>query len=943
MENPIITQIKNICGGLPGIPELPAPKTRGPFSPLLKSSPRSASSASITVAPKAHELVALGDFNRDGVGDSAVITSSGITVNLYNADGTTLSSAFYPVPGIGPSLLAADFNGDGFADLAATETDASGQGNVVVLLGKGDGTFQAPAKFPAGMYAYYLATADFNGDGSTDLAVTNNSIGSASTVSVLLNQGNGSFSSPVSYTVGNFPGTILAADFNGDGKVDLVALDNVTGIAYVNKVWVLLGKGDGTFQPAVSTATGTGSGYLACADLNSDGKLDLIIADEFASAMAIMMGNGDGTFQAANEYVAASQAVSLAILSFGDGSTSLLTADNLSSGLFLFYVASDGFVAIPQLQYIGSGPTSIATADLNGDGHPDLAITDAEAGNIYVKLGTGSGNFASPVTYSLGTQPGALALADLNGDGNIDVIAADVAGIDVLLGSGNGTLGAVNTFPANGSLSSIAIADFNGDGKPDVAAASSAGGVLVYLGNGRGAFQPAKNVALAGGLVALSAVSGDLNGDGKPDLIVAFNNSDQTQPGGVAVLLGKGDGTFQAPVNIMLPGPLVQQATGSTASAALTLGDLNGDGKLDVVTAFQGSPNQVAVLLGDGKGGFQAPLLSNTNTGPPMIAITDLNGDGKPDLLLADCCGLSEASMLLGKGDGTFQPEMQFPSGPNPRGIAVGDFYGQGLPNLAVIGQLQRPDRGTLVLFNAFWSAPPTPQATVVSAANSEAPAIAPGSLATAYGSDLANGTPGATSLPLPTSFGGTSVSIVDSSGATSPAPLLYVKSTQVNFEIPPGVATGAAQIVVNSSDGTQSVANVQIAAVAPGVFELNSDGLAAAYVILYHADNTKTVEQVYTVSGGDIVATPVSLGSSTDEAYLFLFGTGLQAAGTSGVTVSVGGTNLDVKYAGTQGSFAGLDQVNAVLPHSLAGSGNVTVLLTALGVAANAVQLTIQ
>lgn len=286
---------------------------------------------------------------------------------------------------------------------------------------------------------------------------------------------------------------------------------------------------------------------------------------------------------------------------------------------------------------------------------------------------------------------------------------------------------------------------------------------------------------------------------------------------------------------------------------------------------------------------------------------------------------------------------MQFPSGPNQRGIAVGDFYGQGLPNLAVIGQVQRPDRGTLVLFNAFSSAPPTAQATVVSAANSKAPAIAPGSLATAYGADLASSNAGGTSLPLPTSFGGTSVSIVDSSGATSAAPLLYVIPTQVNFEVPPGVATGAATVTVTSGDGTQSVASVQIATVAPGLFELNSDGLAAAYVILYHADNTQTVEQVYTVSGGDIVATPVSLGSSTDQAYLFLFGTGLQAAGTSGVTVSIGGTNVDVKYAGTQGSFAGLDQVNVVLPHSLAGSGNVTVQLTASGLAANSVQLTIQ
>ena len=577
-----------------------------------------------------------------------------------------------------------------------------------------------------------------------------------------------------------------------------------------------------------------------------DGKLDLVIADQFASAAAIMLGNGDGSFQTSSEYAVSSQPVSIGAVPMDDGNTLILTGDSSDGNLASNFVASNGRPTMPVLQTLGTGPAAIAAGDLNGDGQPDLVITDPAAGTIYVELATGKGHFGSPVTYSLGSQPGAVALADLNGDGKLDVIVADVAGIDVLLGSGTGTLGAVSTFPANGSLSSIAIADFNGDGKPDVAAASSGGGVLVYLGNGGGAFQSAKNVALAGGMVALSAVSGDLNGDGKPDLIVAFNNSDQTQPGGIAVLLGKGDGTFQAPVNITLPGPLVQQITGSAASAALTLGDLNGDGKLDVFTAFQGSSsNQVAVLLGDGKGGFQAPLLSNTNTSPPMIAIADINGDGKPDLLLADCCGLSEASELFGNGDGTFHAEVQFPSGPSPTGIAVADFEDSGWPDLAVIGQVQSPVRGTLaILSNPFRYVVISPAATVVSAANSTAPAIAPGSLATAYGSDLAKGTPGATSLPLPPSFGGTSVSIQDSSGATSLAPLLYVIPTQVNFEVPPGVATGAATLTVTSGDGTQSIASVQIADVAPGLFEQNSAGLAAAYVILYHADGTHTVEQ---------------------------------------------------------------------------------------------------
>lgn len=130
----------------------------------------------------------------------------------------------------------------------------------------------------------------------------------------------------------------------------------------------------------------------------------------------------------------------------------------------------------------------------------------------------------------------------------------------------------------------------------------------------------------------------------------------------------------------------------------------------------------------------------------------------------------------------------------------------------------------------------------------------------------------------------------------------------------------------------------------APGLFVFNSSGLAAAYVILYHADGTQTVEQIYSVgSGGTLVPSPVSLGSATDQPYLFLFGTGFDAAGTSGVTVSIGGINAPVTFAGPQGVYAGLDQVNVKLPASLAGAGNVTIQLIANGLAANAGNITFQ
>jgi uncharacterized protein (TIGR03437 family) len=207
----------------------------------------------------------------------------------------------------------------------------------------------------------------------------------------------------------------------------------------------------------------------------------------------------------------------------------------------------------------------------------------------------------------------------------------------------------------------------------------------------------------------------------------------------------------------------------------------------------------------------------------------------------------------------------------------------------------------------------------------------------------LASSVAGASPLPLPTSFGGTTISIMDSSSATALAPLVYVSPTQVNFEVPPAAAIGAAHATITSGDGTKSTALVNIEPIAPGVFELNGSGLAAADLYLY-VGSTPTLENVYSVNGaGAIVANPLSLGSGSDVAYLLLYGTGLQAAGTAGVSVTVGGVACEVAYAGPQGSYTGLDQVNVLLPQSLAGKGSVTVQLTANGIAANPVNITIQ
>jgi uncharacterized protein (TIGR03437 family) len=190
----------------------------------------------------------------------------------------------------------------------------------------------------------------------------------------------------------------------------------------------------------------------------------------------------------------------------------------------------------------------------------------------------------------------------------------------------------------------------------------------------------------------------------------------------------------------------------------------------------------------------------------------------------------------------------------------------------------------------------------IVSSANGVGQA-APSSLVTAYGSNLAS-----------------SVSLTDSAGVVYPATLLYVSETQINFEIPAGVSIGAAVVTI----GAQTAA-VQIATAAPGLFTLNSAGLAAAYVVRVGPGNAQTVEATFAAQGGSYAAVPVNLTPSTDQFYLILFGTGIRGAG-SNVTVAVNGINAPVAYSGPQGTISGLDQVNVLLPQQLAGSGIVNV-----------------
>ena len=235
-----------------------------------------------------------------------------------------------------------------------------------------------------------------------------------------------------------------------------------------------------------------------------------------------------------------------------------------------------------------------------------------------------------------------------------------------------------------------------------------------------------------------------------------------------------------------------------------------------------------------------------------------------------------------------------------------------------------------------------------VSAASFRGQPIAPEAIIAAFGSNLATATLSATVTPLPTSLAGTTVKVRDSFGTERLASLFFVSPTQVNYQIPAGTTSGAASIVIASSNGQASQTNVQIASVAPGLFTADASGrgLAAAYFLRIKADGTRSNEPVaqFDASQNRFVARPIDLGAADEQVFLILAGTGFRyRSSLAAASATIGGAAAIVAFVGAQGDFVGLDQANILLPRVLIGRGEVDVALTIDGQAANTVRISVK
>jgi hypothetical protein len=414
-------------------------------------------------------------------------------------------------------------------------------------------SYKTAKKYPLyGLSGVSVAVADLNGDGYSDLVVADNCVKRNcvdGSVSVLIGNGDGTFRAAVSYSSGGADAvSVGVADVNGDGRLDLIVANNqeCTGCAN-GSVSVLLGNGDGTFQAPVSYSSGgDGASSVAIADVNGDTIPDLVVANQCPSGsecpngvVSVLLGNGDGTFQAP--------------VTYGSGGEDAL------------------FVAI---------------GNLNPDGYLDLVVANAclddncNMGEVSILLGNGDGTFQSPISYSTGGASAfSVAIGDLNSDGYPDLVVANSESdsMSVMLGNGDGTFKSPTTYGSGGNFAiSVALADVNGDGYLDVAVVNqgecdtcNTGGVSVLLGNGDGTLQSPVSYS-SGGYEAYSLAIGDFNNDGKPDLVVdnIYESNGNTKNGSAGVLLNN----FTAKTTVTLgssPNPsLANQAVTFTATVS---------------------------------------------------------------------------------------------------------------------------------------------------------------------------------------------------------------------------------------------------------------------------------------------------------------------------------------------------------------------------------------
>lgn len=617
--------------------------------------------------------IAIVDVNGDALVDVVTSNVSGaMNVLTGNGDGSLREAlASQSTTEAGAAILAVgDLNGDRFPDAITATPAGLNAGGINVLLGTSDFRFGNRIKYPTANPSS-IVIADLDGRAGADVIVTNSS---DNTISVLANNGDGTFKSPVNPNIEGSPVSAAAADFDSDGVLEVVVASRA---ALISVYRVFIDTGDRPSLDWLRDLRGLDDlRAITTADLNGDGNPDLLAArgansPDAPGLLSVSLGNGDEriTFGDWSDYQVGNRPSAISVADIdGDHQLDVLVANEGNSSVSVLLGTRAGVLRAPARYATDGNITAIAAGDLTGDGLVDFVTAHYDADKVNVMREDDQHGFSRTADPTTGDQPRALVLADLDGDRVPDVVTANLMAntVSVMFSDHLGGVRSVVSFPTDPQPNDVAAADIDGDGDNDLIVRTLPGKLSVLRGGGLGSFAaPDSLSACPGGWVA----AGDLDGDGDIDLAASCGIA-----GTVDLLLNDGRGSFAPPLAI---------STG-VATSSISLPDLDGDHRADIVAIHsQDDLSQLAVLRGNQDGTFQPAMLYPAGQLALEHAVADIDGDGALDVAIIDFRAQA-ARVRLGDGAGGFSDELVFDAGPRPTALTLADVTGDGLLDTAV-------------------------------------------------------------------------------------------------------------------------------------------------------------------------------------------------------------------------------------------------------------------
>ncbi|MBI1849408.1 MAG: VCBS repeat-containing protein [Planctomycetes bacterium] len=634
--------------------------------------------------------VALADLDADGDVDLVLANVLDSTLGVFENDGAGRFTEFSETATeAGPVCVRlADFTGDGAVDLVVA---CRRSGAVLVERGFGDGTFGAPSRLalPCGTEAspVSIAVFDFDGDSLLDLAIADET---ASQVVVALGTGVEPFfrfTSGSCSPVGARPSAIAMADVDRDGFIDVVTANPDDDS--VSVMLAIPGSG-GAFAAATRFPTGPRPGSqpagIVLADVNGDGRVDVVTTNRGNHTLSVLAGDGAGAFAAPEIHTVGEAPVAAAAVDVDrDGRLDVIVANSQSNAISVLLARERRLVSASPVK-LGLDPVAAATGDLDDDGALDVVTANAGDATLTLLRGDGAAGFARATSLSLppGSSASDVVLDDFDVDGHLDIAVAEQLTSTIYVFLGDGALGfrppvatAMGEYPV-----ALASADFDGDGIPDLAVASQGVFTIVWLGDGTGRFvDPCGGCQYWNDLEPQVIRPGDFDGDGRLDLAVFGIEPDG---GKLSILVGDGAGRFVDARDAHVP--LIHLRGAAVA-------DLDGDGDLDAVACGINDANTedgfACVFQNDGSGRFEQSYV-HVGSRPESLVLTDFDADGRLDLAVALSL-TANVSVFAGDGRGGFPGAIQaFGASVDPVRVLAADLDGSTTPEILVVNRRTR-------------------------------------------------------------------------------------------------------------------------------------------------------------------------------------------------------------------------------------------------------------